>query len=419
MLDRFKNFFGRESKEVRSAENPLEALVTGRSFTGGSVTKEAALNIPAVATSLEFICSIVAGLPIKLYKRVNGNVEEVVKDYRLKLLNEETGDLLDALQCKKAIIADMLLMGAGYAYLEKQGNRIMGVYYVDEQYVSVTNNIDKIHKQVWLSIDGVNYPDYDVFRVTRSTSDGVSGHGILEQNPLLFNTMYNALKFENTAICSGTKRGFLKSQRRLDPEQMERLKKVWRKLYSTDVNNSPDIVVLNEGISFEPASASAAENQLNESKRTNSDLVYNLFGLSSALFDGALTYEAYITAIKTGILPVVNAFNAAINKFFLLEKEKGEFFFVVDVSEILKTDLEDRYKGYEIALKNGWMQVDEIRKLENMKPLGLDFVKLNLADVLYYPDKSEVYTANTNATYTIGSGGKEVDKNDANRNPQQ
>lgn len=414
MLERFKNFFGKQPEELRSAENPLEALVTGRSFTGGTVTKEAALNIPAVATALEFVSSTIAGLPIKLYKRVGESVEEVENDYRLKLLNEETGDLLDAVQCKKAIIADMLLMGAGYAYLEKQGNRIAGVYYVDEKFVSVTNNVDHIHKQVWVSIDGKNYPDYNVFRVTRDTDDGVSGKGVLEKNPLLFNTMYNALKFENTAICSGTKRGFLKSQRRLDPDQMERLKKVWRKLYSTEVNDSPDIVVLNEGISFEPASATAAETQLNEAKRTNSDLVYNLFGLSSALFEGTLTNEAYVTAVKTGILPIVTAFNTAINKFFLLEKEKGEYFFAVDVSEILKAGIEDRYRGYEIALKNGWMQVDEIRKRENMKPLGLNFVKLNLADVLYYPDKNEVYTTNTNATYTIGSGGKEVNEDDAN-----
>lgn len=414
MLERFKSLFNRPVEETRSADNPLEALLTGQSFSGGIIKKQDVLNIPAVSTALGFICSTIAGLPVKLYKRVDANVEEVESDYRLKLLNEETGDLLDALQCKKAILADMLLMGAGYAYLEKTGNHIDGFYYVDERYVNVTNNTDHIHKQVWVSIDGKNYPDYDVFRVTRNTVDGVSGQGILEQNPLLFNTMYNALKFENTAICSGTKRGFLKSQRRLDPEQMDRLKKVWRKLYSTDVNNSPDIVVLNEGISFEPASASAAENQLNESKQTNSELVYNLFGLSGALFNGSLTHEAYITAIKTGVLPIVSAFATAINKFFLLEKEKGEYFFALDVSEILKAGLEDRYRGYEIALRNGWMQVDEIRKLENMKPLGLDFVKLNLADVLYYPEKGEVYTTNTNATHTLGSGGKEVIEDDAN-----
>ena len=420
MLERLKNLFGKQQpEEVRSAENPLEALVTGLKFTNGAITKESALNIPAVATSLEFICSTIAVLPIKMYKRVDADsVEEIEDDYRLKLLNEETGDLLDAVQCKKAIISDMLMMGAGYAYLEKNGNHIAAVYYVDEKYVNVTNGVDNIHKQVWVSIDGVNYPDHNVFRVTRDTTDGVSGRGILEQNPLLFNAMYNAMKFENTAICSGTKRGYLKSQRKLDPDQLKRLKHAWRNLYSTDINDSPDIVVLNEGITFEPASATAAENQLNESKQTNSDLVYNLFGLSSALFTGSLTNEAYITAVKTSILPIVRAFDTAINKFFLLEKEKGEYFFAVDVSEILKAGIEDRYRGYEIALKNGWMQVDEIRKRENMKPLGLDFVKLNLADVLYYPDKNEVYTTNTNATYTLGSGGKEVIEDDANRNPQ-
>ena len=33
------------------------------------------------------------------------------------------------------------------------------------------------------------------------------------------------------------------------------------------------------------------------------------------------------------------------------------------------------------------MQIDEIRFKENLEPLGLDFVKLGLQDVLYYPKK--------------------------------
>ena len=46
-----------------------------------------------------------------------------------------------------------------------------------------------------------------------------------------------------------------------------------------------------------------------------------------------------------------------------------------------------RYQAYELACKNGFMQIDEVRYKENMAPLGLDFVKLGLQDVLYYPDK--------------------------------
>lgn len=404
-----------ETRSTVDATSDFEAVLTGRNFATSHISKENALNIPAVATAVDFIASTVASLPVKLYKRVNGTVEEVENDYRLKFLNDDTGDLLDAVQFKKALVTDMLLRGASYAYIDKQGNTIKGLYYVDERNVSVVEGTDKIFKSVKIYINGKEYEDFELLRVTRGSLNGVTGVGVLEQNPLLFNTMFNALKYENTAISSGTKRGFLKSARRLDKEMLEGLKKAWRKLYSTDVNDSPDVMILNEGISFEPASSTATENQLNESKRTNSELVYNLFGLSYALFSGNGTYanEIYVNCIKTGVLPVVASLNAALNKFILLEKEKQNFFFAIDVSPVLKASIEERYRGYEIAVKNGWLQVDEVRKLENMKPLGLDFVKLGLADVLYNPVTKEVYAVNTDATHELGSKGKEV-KGDEN-----
>ena len=169
-------------------------------------------------------------------------------------------------------------------------------------------------------------------------------------------------------------------------------------------------MVLNEGISFEPAASTATENQLNESKRTNSDLVYNLFGLSTNLFEtssGTGGEEIYINAVKTAILPVVNALNTAINKFLLLESEKERLFFAIDVSEILKSGVLERYKGYEIAIKSGWLQVDEVRKLENLPPLGLKFVKLGLGDVLYNPQTQQIYAVNTNTATKLCSKGKE------------
>ena len=53
------------------------------------------------------------------------------------------------------------------------------------------------------------------------------------------------------------------------------------------------------------------------------------------------------------------------------------------------------------------MQVDEVRKKENLESFSLDFIKLGLQDVLYYPETGEIYTPNTgmsNYTSKEGSG---------------
>ncbi|SHJ05902.1 phage portal protein, HK97 family [Anaerovibrio lipolyticus DSM 3074] len=391
--------------EKRMSNEELTDVLRGNTFNN-TINKKQALDIPAVSASLDFIGGTIAGLPIRLYKKNGDSVEEVTDDYRLKLLNQETGDLLDAHQLFKALINDMLLCGESYCYVEHERNQIKGLFYVDNSNVSIIKNVDPIHKQATIYIQGVQYPDYEVMRLTRNTKDGLTGSGVLDTNSLLLSCMYNAMKYENTAISSGAKRGFLKSKYKLTKDMLTELKKSWRKLYSGDANSNSDVLVLNEGISFESASNNATENQLNESKAKNTALVYNLFGLSESLFDGSKSnHDTYLNAVKTAVLPVVSALECSLNKFLLLEREKSSYFFKIDCSEILKTSINDRYNSYKTAIECGFMSVDEVRQQENLPPLGMDFIRLNLGSVLYYPTEKKIYTPNTD-TYTDIQGGE-------------
>lgn len=402
IFNKIKQMFGTEK---RMSNEELTDVLRGNVFSN-SITKKQALDIPAVSASLDFIGGTIAGLPIKLYKKMDNVTQEITDDYRLKLLNQETGDTLDSHQLIKALISDMLLTGEAYAYIEHNRNNIQGIYYVDNSNVQIIKNVDPIHKTATIYIQGVTYPDYEVLRLTRNTKDGLTGSGILDSNSLLLSCMYNALKYENTAISSGAKRGFLKSKYKLTKDMLTELKKSWRKLYSGDANSNSDVLVLNEGISFESASNSATEQQLNESKAKNTALVYNLFGLSESLFDGSKSNrDCYLNAIKTAVLPVVSALECAFNKFLLLEKEKTNYFFKIDASEILKTSITDRYNSYKTAIECGWMTVDEVRHAENLPPLDMDFIRLNLGSVLYYPQTKQIYTPNTD-TYTDIQGGE-------------
>lgn len=408
------NFFNPfKRKEKRYTETEIANILAGQPIAT-RIGKKEALNIPAVGTAVTFIAGTVAGLPIRLYKRDGDKIEEILDDYRLKLLNDETGDLLDSEQFKKALVTDMLLEGAGYAYIDKQGNKITGLYYVERQYVNLCIGADKVKKSVDIWLNGVKCKEFDLLRLTKDTVDGVQGLGVLDLHSLLFSTMYNALKYENTSVSTGSKRGFLKSSRRLDKDMMDELKRAWRRLTSTDSDTNSNVLVLNEGISFESASSTATENQLNELKKTNNDLVYNIFGLNAALFNTSSTDMdgIYLNSVKTGILPVVEALNTALNKFLLLESEKGSYFFAVDPSEILKGNIKDRYIAYDTGIKSGWLQVDEVRKIEKMAPLGFNFMKMSLADVFYDPVTKEIFVPNTNGSGSLNDPGTGKEDNE-------
>jgi hypothetical protein len=104
---------------------------------------------------------------------------------------------------------------------------------------------------------------------------------------------------------------------------------------------------------------------------------------------------------KLAIYPIIKAFETALNRDLLLEKEKGKFFFELDVKEIIRANIKERYEAYKIAKDCGFMTINEMRRSENMNHIeGLDIVDLGLGSVLYNIDTHEYYTPNTDTVKT-------------------
>ena len=129
-----------------------------------------------------------------------------------------------------------------------------------------------------------------------------------------------------------------------------------------------------------------------------------MFLTPPSILNGTAKEEVYNAWVENCIMPILESFQTALNKDLLLEKEKEQsFYFAFDTKHLLKSDIEKRFKAYEIAVRNGFMQIDEIRYEEDLPPLGLNFLKLGLQDVLYDPKTKQIYTPNTNKTAEIGN----------------
>lgn len=400
------DFLKTETRSGEMTEKSLD-LTLRNGFSEVAITKKEALNIPAVAASVDFIAGTLASIPIKLYRKnlQNGNKEEVTDDYRLGLLNSETGDLLDAYQMKKSMVSDYLLDGRGYVYIKwLSNNTIASLHYIDDRQVSVLKNEDPIFKKADFIVTGRVLEESSMLRICKDTTDGVTGVGVIDKHSTLLKSMYNSLKYESKSLATGTKKGFLKSSSRLQEPQVKELKEAYRQLFRDDTS---DTMILNGGISFEGVSATAAELQQNENKVTNTSDVYSIFGINDDLFTvSSSSKDAYINSIKTAVFPVIAALEAAFNRFLLLDNEKNSMFFAFDTKAIMKGDILNRYKAYEIATKEGFMTVDEVRKEENYAPIGLDKIKLSLGTVFYDPETAEIFNINTNSIISTEGGVK-------------
>lgn len=379
-----ENNNGRTDGVTLGDQGTLSDVLLTALIAGSHITKKQALSIPAVSANVDFISNCIASLPVKLYKYKDGKVTEVKDDTRTKLLNSDTGDTLDAFQFKKAIIIDYLLDKGGYAYIEKYRNDVTGLYYVSPEYVVIEYNYEPVHKSYTIFVEENQYKPYEFIKLLRSTNTGAWGNGILDElNEALANA-FETQKYQLGLVkLGGNKRGFLKSERRLGNDEITALKRAWRNLYA---NNTESVVVLNNGIDFKEATSTSVEMQLNESIKSLIDQIDKIFHISTDF------YETF----KFAIYPIIKAFETALNRDLLLEKEKGKYFFEFDVKELIRANPKERYETYRIAKECGFMTKNEMRQRENMNEIdGLDVVDLGLGAVLYDVNNKTYYTPNT------------------------
>ena len=370
--------------ETPTVTPPVNDVLLQALLNSEPVTREQAMTLPAVSGAVDFICGTIASMPVKLYKYKNGKVEPQENDTRVKILNGDTGDTLDAYQLKKAMVEDYLLGKGGYAYIQRDRNTVTGLFYVQDDYVSIMRNYDPIHKAFTLWVWENEYKPYEFLKLLRNTKDGASGIGLTYEVGKALETAYRTLLYQLGLVKSGgNKRGFLKSNKVLDQNVINTLKQAWQNLYA---NNEENVVVLNNGIEFQEASNTSVEMQLNESKKTLQDEINNIFHIS---------YDFYVT-FKKAIYPIIRAFETALNRDLLLEKEKKNYFFEFDVKEILRANINERYAAYKLAKETGFMTLNEIRRAENLDYIeGLDVINVGLGAVLYDTNTHTFYTPNT------------------------
>lgn len=391
-------------KEVRAdepspASEPTTSLLALFGISG-EITRDAALSIPTVAACINKIGDTISRLPVKLYRKSDDEVIEIKNDSRLKLLNGDTGDTLSTVDMWKAAVEDYFLGGGAWIYT----NSGRSLHYIDSRNISINSNSDPVFKAFNVLVNGKSYYDFQFIKLFRKTKDGFTNIPLQQESAQALSAAWNALKLENMMNANGgCKPGFLHAETRLSQVALDEIREGYSRIYDNDENRRK-LIVLNNGIKFEPISSTAAELQLNENKKTNSIEVCKLFGFPHTVIDGGASDDDNKKFISA-VISIINQIETEFDRVLLLESEKKQgLYWAFDVKELTRGSLKERYDAYEIAVRNNILQIDEIRREEDYAPLGFNFVKLGLSDVLLNPDTMEVFTPNTGQTKNLKTG---------------
>lgn len=391
----------KKKQEVRALENITDTGNNAevlRTIIGDDtkITPQTAMEIPMVARCVNMVAGAVAALPIKLYRKHEGRIEEITDDIRLKLLNGDTGDTMNADYMRCAWVRDLLLSGNAYAYIETRGGIPQSLYYIAAENVSIfRNENDPIYKQFTYRAGATSIQPWQMLKILRNTDGYGGGRGIVEENREILGTAYNLITYQRGLMKrGGGKRGILRTQN-AKKDYLAEIKRKWNALWTSRAEADSVFIINSQDMDFKELSSSSVEMQLNETQKTIDEELMKLFGTN----DGILSDDT----VKNAVMPVIDMIEAALDSDLLLEREKDEYYFAFDTRELTRGDMNQRYQAYATALSQNFMQLDEVRALEDLPPLGINFVKLGLNDVLLDPKTGQIYTPNTNAYAQMGA----------------
>ena len=214
--------------ETKVDETSVDDVLLKALINDENIDREKALTIPAVSSAVGLICDSFAMIPFKLYKKTikDGKKQTTeLEDERVSIINSDTRDTLDGFQFKKAICEDYLLGKGGYAYINKKGNKFLGLHYVKDNKINIEKNTDAIFKNYTILVDGKPYRPFNFIKLLRNTKDGASGTGYIVEINKSLQTAYKRILYELDLMkTNGNKKGFIKAKNRLDEKGMKVLK---------------------------------------------------------------------------------------------------------------------------------------------------------------------------------------------------
>lgn len=406
LFDFFKNQNGVVTENAVSyGSNAIE------SFFGNStlITEEEAMKIPAFAAAVDLITSAVGQLQFMLVKKDDktGEVTRNSSDERLYLLNKQPNDQMDAYTFKRALTKDYLLYGASNSVIERNLNKVIGLYLLPTEQVSVQvyiNNGYKKYSKTFLNnaAGKTSFDNFQLLTVLKDSKDGLTGKGILKQNPEILSLALAETKYSENVLKNGALPiGVLKSKDKLSTKAFMNLKKSWASLYQ-GTDKAGKTVILEEGLEYSPISMNPNELQLTDVKKSSISDIARLFNIPESMINSnANKYgsgeQQSLAFLQNCIGSIVSAFENAVNKELLLESEKEEgYSFRLDSSKLIQVTRKEKAEAIAQEYDGGLISFWEARnELDRAKTTDEDYFKMSLGSVLHKYKSDEMVIPNT------------------------
>lgn len=336
--------------------------------SGVEVNENTLLNYSAAWCATVVICEAESRVPFPIYRRLpDGGKSRIPDNPIARLLRGKTNPKQTAMTFREVMTERALNCGVAYAEIERNGGgQVIGLYPIHPSRVTPDGN----NWKVTTSKGTVPLDASDMFVLTgRLGGKGVIPYGKESIGSAMAAEQHGATFFGNNA----TPAGLLKHKGQLGDTARANIRKEWNEVHG-GASNAGKIGILWEGMEYQQLSINNEQAQYLETRQHNISEIarwYNitphkLHDLTHATFSNVEHLQ--IAHVLDTILPWCVRWEQAVNTQLL--DDSDEIFAEHLIDGLLRGDTASRFAAYAVALLNGWMTINEVRRLENMNPIG-------------------------------------------------
>ncbi len=385
--------FFTKSNQMPAAPLPADTLpvgiglfaAAGANDTGVTVTETNAVTCSAVWDCVQIISQSVAALPAHVAQREDG---EKTYDHPIaRLLAHEPNVYMTASVFRQTLMANALLWGAGYAYIERDGRGVpVGLYPLRSSLTRPTRLNGQLAYQTLMGATAHTLTPDQVFYLPGAiTFDGINALSPVRSGQ---QTIALALALEKFAAkvfgSAGNIGGILKLPPGMSDDAIAHFVKKWRETY-TGPDNALKVAPMPEGYDFKPNAINPENGQMTQSRQHQVLEVARYYNVPPHML-GILDKASYASIemqnmafYQQTIAPWVVRFEQEANRKLLLETEKPQLEVKLNMDSMLRADTTARYAAHAQGIQAGFLTVNEARRKEGLPPVtGGDVLRVPL-----------------------------------------
>lgn len=356
--------------------------------SGVTVNADSALAASTVFACVDILSGTLASLPLMLYKRKDDGSKEPAEKHPLyELLHTQPNRNQSSFQFRRMVQSHILLRGNAFVYKEYNGlDEIVSLTPLNPSHIKIEKESDgNIFYYYTVPKDDLAKKDFQyikipqdwIWHLTDFWTDGLAGKSRItlarESIGLAIGAeQFGAQYFGNASIPDSV----LEHPGKLSENGRTNLRKSLDEFRGAKRRMT---MVLEEGLQWKPITLTNSDSQYLETRTFQVKEIARWFNVPLVMLgeaDKSATFasaEQFFLSFATHtMLPWCVNWEQSISKDLLDPKERKKYFAEHKMEGLMRGDLGSRYNAYKIGREWGWLSSNDIRKLENMNPMGAE-----------------------------------------------